>query len=261
MPSDRRWLSGAIAFHLVAITIAALPMPSELAVIEPSSPPPSSMLAPALAPLFDRLALVVAGVEPVLYRASAPLRILTQPYINAGLKQKWNMFANPGHDDSYMRVDYLVATDGSGRPTQRVQELVFPAAREDRPRWRHEFRDKAIFSSVENYFVRFESEEDVNASATAPDMVPIARYFGRTFRQTLPQGQQLVRVEVWYGVAPIPAPGEPIDSAAEANRLQALVKYRAPLTPRPTSSVSLERPGSRVTEGDITWTLFYRGEV
>src|SRR5262245_12009457 len=133
MSEQRWWLSGAIAFHLMVITVVAVPPPDDLNGLQPVRDLTASPLQRLLTPPLDAVARIEATLEPELYSVLGPLRFVAKPYVAAGIFQKWNMFANPGQDDIYLRVDYYVAAAAS-RGLSVHHELVFPAQREDQPR-------------------------------------------------------------------------------------------------------------------------------
>jgi hypothetical protein len=263
MSSERWWLSGLIVFHLAAITSAALPPPSELQAtdsIEPrnAADVPSSHLAAAL----EQFAHATFKINRDLNRWSIPLRALTRPYINAGLRQRWNMFANPAQFDAYMRIDYLVGAAAARQPSEVFRELVFPVTPEDQPHlWRHS-TDKAIYTAIENYQVTLQRVSDVREAPRAPgDFAPVARYFSGVFRNTLAPGRRLIRVEVRYGRAPIPPPGQAVDDDVLAARLRLLDNYRHMGTGQPVRAGAMSVPLETTQDADITWLLVYAGEA
>ena len=262
MSRERQLLSLLIAYHLAAVTFAALPAPRDLNPVQDIRHPEQGVSA-WLAPAFDGLATWLSKIQPALFRASEPVRLVTRPYVDAGLRQKWNMFSNPGTDDQYLRVDVVVgraAGDGGsagGRPVAH-QELVFPADDESRPRWVHQFRDKAIFNALENYFLRLRREDDYQApdASRVQDLRPVARHFTNAFLRTHPRhAARLLRTELWHGTAPNPPPGNALASTILRARLLRLEQYRREVAA--STAVAAPVVGRREREADLVWTLVH----
>jgi hypothetical protein len=260
MSRERRLLSLLIAYHLAAVTFAALPSPRDLNPVEEIRHPDRGISA-WLTPTFDRLALWLSRIQPALFRSSEPVRILTQPYIDGGLRQRWNMFSNPATGDQYLRVDVVVGRPGraGGASSEPLayRQLVFPADDESRPRFVHQFRDKAIFNALENHFLRLQRDED-GQEVTAPriaDLRPVSRHFTAAFLRMHPELlARFRRTELWYGTASIPPPGAELRHAVVKDRILRLERYRGTVVPVATF---LAGPviGRKEREGDIVWTL------
>jgi hypothetical protein len=253
--SGRLWLlSVLVLFHVVAVTVDAIPSPDELRSVQTEiRHPAGDVVSHLLTPLFDAVAIHVASVEPIVYRAVQPLRVVTRPYINAGLRQSWKMFTVPELYDHYMRLDYYVTSPGSPQP-RRIQELVLPAGREDRVRILHDFRDKAVLNSMS---ALLEPQSSPTSAGDAPDgLVPLVRYFTNRYReQSFTDGDTIVKTEVWWGAAPIPPPGESIPEAILQSRLDALTHYYGGPVASVLGASSPHELAAEEREADLTWKL------
>ena len=255
--STERWLvSTLIAIHLIAISAASLPDPRELSLVGSGArpAPPADALARTVTPTLDAAVAALTPLEEQAFRLTAPLRMLTRTYIQAGLRQRWNMFSNPVPADQYVRVVHYV---GSSREPGRVRvfsELALPGQRENRARPVHMFRDKAILNSLEALAVNRLESHDASRSS---DLEPVAAYFGNRFKAAyLAPGETLVRTEVWFGGAPIPPTGQRVTDSTLQERWGVLQRYwdgpdEAPAAPTPP------RQGALQGEADIAWRLDY----
>jgi hypothetical protein len=161
-----------------------------------------------------------------------------------------------------LRVDVVVAGTSGGRAGAAPlahQELVFPADDESRPRWVHQFRDKAIFNALENYFLRLQHEDDYQ-TAGAPriqDLRPVARHFTNAFLRTHPElAASVLRTELWHGTAPNPSPGDELTPTILHARLLRLEQYRREAAASPTVPAP-PIVGHREREADLVWTLVH----
>jgi hypothetical protein len=258
-----------LAWHLFAISVAALPPPNRLSHF------PSRDPASAVNPVFYRVTLALDAVargtelvESAAWRATRPLHRAINRYLNVtGLGQTWSMFANPPTYAQYMRVRYYVQQPS--RRTWVATELVLPTNREDRVRtfqsFRDSYRDKALAVAIGRFLDRRKTE--LVAPTTRPeelpqDLAPVARYFSREFARTYlaESGERVGRIEIWVGTAPIPRLGEDADEAQRLERAVVLQAYydgpieqRINVPPPPPYHV-----GER--EADITWILEYYEE-
>jgi hypothetical protein len=96
----------------------------------------------SLALAYHLIAISVAAIPPTW--AMRPFRVATDQYINAGLQQQWNMFAAPMTENHYLRLDSYISGIGTRRPLTRVQQVVYPAYSPNRIRWVNDVRDKAL---------------------------------------------------------------------------------------------------------------------
>jgi len=254
--SDRWLLSTLIGIHLVAISAASLPDPRELDFVKPAAAAalPFDSIARIVAPAMNAVVAALTPLEAQAYRFTAPIRSLTGIYIQAGLRQKWNMFANPVTADQYVRVAHYV---GSSREPGRVRvfrELALPGQREDRLRPVHVFRDKAILNSLEALAVHSLENPDTDHSS---DLDPIAAYFAGRFRDSyLTSDEKLTRTEIWFGAAPMPPTGERLADSQLQERWAVLQRYWNGPVDAPAPVTPLQ-PGVLQGEADIVWRLDY----
>lgn len=254
--SSERWLLSVLIFvHLAAISASSLPDPREL-MLAPSGEalPPHDAIARTVTPALDTAVAVLTPIEAQAFKLTAPIRTLTRTYIQAGLRQKWNMFANPVAADQYVRVGYYVETASQPGRIRIFHELVMPGQREDQPRFVHLFRDKAILNALESLSV--DRIEHPNAGHYS-ELNPVAEYFARRFKAVyLAADETVLRTEVWFGIAPSPAVGHRLTDAQLQNRWSVLQRYRegpvdVPAPVRPWELSALQ------SESDIVWRLEY----
>lgn len=262
-PVTRRTLvSLFIAWHMTAVFVAVIPSANAIAPPYSVQPSGGSRLPAWVAPRLDALARNVDWMLPHIRAVTAPIRLLTTPYLNTlGFDEQWVMFANPNRTDQYVRVRYFVHASNTG-VSRTVTELVYPAWPEYEPRgfasFRGSYQDRATNTMLE----RFHSDEhqpvvDATNRARESPYLPLARYFGSRFARTgLRSSEAVQRVEVWHGVAPNQPPGR--DASTPAARLNLLRDYYAglsdllgPATASPMAAVEREI--------DIVWTLEYAG--
>ena len=254
MSSDRWLLSTLIAIHLVAISAASVPDPRELNLVRPAAAgPPFDPIARIAAPALNAVVGALGPLEAQAYRFTAPLRALTGIYVQAGLRQKWNMFSNPVTADQYVRVAYYVTSREAGR-VRVFRELALPGQPEDRARLVHMFRDKAILNSLEALVVsRLEHSE----AERFADLDPIAAFFSNRFRAAyLTPYEAITRTEIWFGKAQTPPTGERLTDSQLQERWAVLQRYRdGPVdVPPPITPLQL---GALQGESDIVWRLEY----
>jgi hypothetical protein len=249
--SEKSLISTLIALHLAAISASSLPDPRELKLVRAADgTPPQDAIARTVTPALDAAVAVLIPLEAHVFRATAPIRALTRPYVQAGLQQKWNMFANPFAADQYVRVRYHVGSSVQPGRIRLFQELVLPDQREDQPRLVHKFRDKAILHAFETLSVRRVDHPDAVA-----DLNPIAAYFARRFKAVyLAQDEMVLATEVWFGAAPIPATGHRLTDAQLQQRSAVIERYREGPMEVPGPVMRLEE-GALQSESDIVWRL------
>jgi hypothetical protein len=252
--SSERWLlSTLIAIHLVAISASSLPDPREVDQFRPpAAVQPADSISHVVTPVLDAIVNALAPVEAQAYRFTAPIRALTRTYVQAGLRQKWTMFANPVTADQYVRVAHYVR---SSREPQRLRvfwELALPGQPEDRVRLVHAFRDKAILNPFEALAVnRFEHPGADRFS----DLDPIVAYFDNHFRAAyLTPDEAITRTEIWSGLAPMPATGDRLTDSQLDERWAVLQRYREGPGDALVPVVPLQ-PGAFQSESDIVWRL------
>jgi hypothetical protein len=252
MSNERRILSVLIVIHLLALGLAALPPEDALnQFVATRSPSPSSPADRA----FTALAELARRSESALFAAARPLRAISRPYLDAGLRQTWNMFAHPGRTDQYLRVDHYVRR---GHAMLVLRELVYPADDERSVKIRHRFSDKAVFNAIFRFGRSLETADIPAAQAPATALAPVARDSIRRVRaERMDASDVHVRTELWYGKAWVPPPGDVVPVAMQEARARVLDAYRDEtflpvFRPEPVSS-----PGAIVSEADLEWTLFY----
>jgi len=235
-----------LVYHIAAVVVGLLPPPGEL----PSTGAQRSRNA------LDRTASSLAGIEPRLFEWSAPVRAVTYAYREAGLRQKWDMFAAPKTADQYVRLEYHIFDATSYRETV-ARELILPAQSDDRIRLRHDFRDKAIINALDAFFLRNDTAgRSVDREAARNDLRPVVRYFGNRFQRDRVRGPQILeRTELWYGSAPMPPVGQTLTKELRTARNIVAGKYdEGPVTNISADSHALS-PGTEEREADIVWTL------
>ena len=268
--SFKRWVVSAfIVWHLIAILLGAFGTRVDVTPVASSGSPPGNALAATFAPALDRAALLAVAIPSIIEGIPRPIRTAIDSYLTMiALGQNWKMFSVPPKVHQYLRVRYYVApeaaTDASGA-TWTATELIMPAHREDEMRWLQSYRasfiDKALAIALQSFQVTREKAllKPDTRSADLPDaLAPVARYYGRRFaRRALQPEERLIRTEVWYGSAPIRAPGSLPDQAVIDARWEVLRKYyEGPVEDhfgRPVVSgyYTTER------EADIVWVLEY----
>ena len=256
MTPRRRLASLLIAYHLIAVSLAAIPSPGELDAVGPAGvEEPRDRVARALTPVFDRSTVLLARVERFLYVVTQPFRSITQPYVSAGIRQRWRMFAHPPTDNRYVRLRYYVQPF-PGAPVANVySELVLPVGRRESLRY---FRGKAIRNALDAYLAKEFREvvspaiEDTAGSGLYRDLIPLVRYYRGRFQRA--QAATVHRTELWYGSAPVPPPGQRIDAGVLSQRREALDAYEQ-VRAQNASTVLFPSRGTVEREADIRWTL------
>jgi len=254
--SRERWLlSTLIAFHLVAISAASLPDPRELSlgITGAAVPPvdPSDRITP---PTLNAVVAALGRWEAQAYRLTEWIRSLTRIYIQAGLRQKWIMFANPIAADQYVRVAHYVRSSRQPGRGRVFRELVLPGQPEDRLRLVHMFRDKAILNALETLRV---NRQETPGAERFVDLDPIAAFFSTRFRAAyLTPDETITRTEIWVGLAPMPANGNRLTDSQLQERWALLQRYRDGPVGAPEPDTPPE-PGVLQGESDIVWRLEY----
>jgi hypothetical protein len=237
MTRARWFVSLLLACHLLAVLTAAIPSPADMAF---AASQPTSALATGGKSSLDALATMVQRATTALYAVVAPIQIIARPYVRAGLYQRWNMFSALSTDDHYVRLDYEVQ---EGTDYQVYRQLILPSSREDRPRWVHNYRDKAVINAL-NAYLRERADAPRQPSR---QLDPLARYLTTRYRDQHGIAGRILRTSVWYGVAP--GAGKTSEVGGEPGRAAVLEHYygnsAVPVAPA-------MRPVYR--EGDITWS-------
>jgi hypothetical protein len=251
--SERWFLSTLIAIHLVAISASSLPDPRELDLVRPAAVvQPVGSIAHIVTPVLDAIVAELTPLEAQAYQVTAPIRALTRTYVQAGLRQKWTMFANPVTADQYVRVAHYVRSSQEPRRVRVFRELALPGQREDRVRLVHAFRDKAILNPFEALAINRFEHPGVDRFS---DLDPIAAYFDNHFRAAyLTPDEAITRTEIWFGLAPLPATGDRLNGSQLDERWAVLQRYREGPVDAPVPVVPLQ-PGALQSESDIVWRL------
>ena len=259
-PRTRRVVAAFVGWHLLAITIGALPNPAAL-----PSRVPRGAVAPVTTRVLDTLAAWYRPVVWGLWRVTAPLRPVTDAYLTlTGLGQRWNMFSNPPTYDEYLRVRYYVEPAGGAAPWIAT-ELLMPTEPEYEPRlagaFRDSYRDKAFAIALNTFLDRRDRRlvaPDTRPGELPDALAPVARYFTHRFAdRSLRPDERVVRAEVWYGTVANAPPGESIHLDALARRRTILERYYE----GPVEERRLVPPyppyHAREREADIAWILQY----
>jgi hypothetical protein len=263
----RKYLIPAfVIWHLVAIIEGAVPPATQFTFPERQSLSASGMLVERVTPVLDGLSAAIVPVVRSVRWVTSPIRPITRRYrALTGLGQSWNMFSNPSRNDRYVRVRYHIQSPQGRRWT--ATELISPANREDRMRWfqsfRDSYRDKDLNISLTNFYNHRKADSirpDTRPSELPNDLAPIAHYFERRFRRGLSSTERIVRVEVWYGLAPTPPPGQSTEEDRLAQRRAVLQDYyEGPIEQRVRTPPLPPYHGVE-TEADIRWILEYYEE-
>jgi hypothetical protein len=267
--SGIRWVvSGFILWHLIALSIGALPNPQRLPPVGAARHPTDDRIAAVITPGLDAVAAAAFEVVETLWTITRPLHGAANTYLSiTGLAQRWNMFSNPPTVDQYLRVRYYVGRTDlrelEEQPVWTATELVLPAHREDQVRvaqsYRDSFRDKAMAIALEDFFRRRPASlirRDTSSTELPDDLAPIGRYFGQRFQRAyLRPNERIVRTEIWYGTVPNPKRGSP--STTPAARVAAINAYHSAPVESPRGIVDYPPYHAREKELDIQWVLEY----
>ena len=271
--SPSRWaVSCFIVWHVVSLSVRALPPPDLLPEVKGASDRPGHD-SPAAARVLDAVAAWLRPVVLSVVDLTAPVSRLPDTYLRGiGFAQQWRMFSLPPVVYQYVRLRYYVGQHerpaaASSPADWMASELVVPAHREDRVRlvrsYRDSSRDKALMVALENFHRARESltvRSDMRSSELPDFVAPVTRYFARRFeRDHLLSTERIVRTELWYGFAPIPPPGSATDASRQA-RQAVLSKYYAGPVEFRGAIPAYPHYLAHEQEGDIIWTLDYYEE-
>jgi hypothetical protein len=257
-----RWFVAALAaWHMIAITVASVPAPRDLPAPRATAPAADNRLAAMTAPILDTAYAQWRTAARGLWRASAPLRRVTGPYIRiTGLEQRWNMFAEPPERDQYIRMRYYTRPASGASAVWVEDELIYPVQTEDRyrPPSVSYYEEKAVRNARQRFFRALRDEPNVTRVEELPrDLHPVVRYYAARQRlRHLETGDQVVRAELWVGSAPVAAPG-----TSDWPQLQARMAALRAARDEPMSEMRrpeyLPTVGAGERQVDITWTLMY----
>jgi hypothetical protein len=263
MSRRERLISAFIVFHLLAITVTAIPAPD---LLKPESQPVESELSAlgrSLAPLADATVAPLRALQLAAWTGTKGLRAIVRPYVQATwLFEQWDMFSGPSRVDHYIVLWYYTSVPGS--PLLRVQrELISPAHGEGGSRLMNSpgdaFRDKAIVTFVLSYLKRVRDHDPhrSEASERSQEVVyPIIRTYAARFKtKNVTAGETLVRTDLWRGTAPIPPTGQTVPTETLEERRQVLERYQGHVDVALVPRERLPRFGAVFREADLTWTL------
>ena len=255
MPRPRPVLlfaSLAISFHLIAITIAAIPPPTR----SPLTHQPRLDGDPIAAILQVPLTSVATGLnslQRVFWQWTSWIRPWSGTYVAAGLRQNWNMFASVLSVQRFVRLDYYVRSPDHSQ-VQVFPYLILPSQDDDTPRLTFDSLDKAVRETLESFLATLR-ERPQRPQAGAASLAPLLRLFTSRFAADREIARDdILRTEVWVGAAPIPPPGAPADRLA-ADRRQVLAEYRRGAPHVVTGPYP--PPDTTRQEADLTWQLVY----
>jgi hypothetical protein len=255
--SPREWfLSLVIAFHLVAVTVAAIPRPVS-GPMRSVERPDADPIAAAVARPLTVLAEGLNQAQRTAYRASARVRAVTRRYTASVLPQNWSMFSDVLLVQRYLRIDYIVQVPGE-KPAV-YQQLVLPSQVEGEPRLIYRSADKAVRVVMGGYLSRLRDEEEsaLNDDEERPNTArlrPLLQHFTTRFAEQKGFAvEHITRVEIWAGSVPIPPPGEQPAFPA-ALRWDVLARYR---TLAPQAAPLPNALWATQQQGDLSWQLVH----
>jgi len=242
-----------IAYHLLALTVNAIPTTQDLNPLSAATARQDDKIAGVVTPVLDDSVRWLAGVHNAVARVVGPFRRLSRPYLIIGMWQRWNMFSNPQTDFGYIRLTYYVRSPGLAR-LHAVRELVLPVGRDDRVRLTYSPINKAILSSLESYALdRFAKRGEPTVSN---DLLPMVRFFSRRYaREHLTGADEIIRTELWSGTATVPKPREEPDSAKDRARVAVLESYYEGPVAALVPAGALPKPTDVERDANIVWRL------
>src|SRR5262245_27980488 len=99
MSRPQRLISAFIVFHILAITVTAIPAPETLVPQYRSSQVPLTFLGYALAPVADAIVAPLRVLHLAAWSATQALRAIARPYMLATSQyERWNMFSRPSRN-------------------------------------------------------------------------------------------------------------------------------------------------------------------
>jgi hypothetical protein len=257
-----RWLIiPLVAWHIVAIVVASLPPPEDTPRQAGGERAAAAMAKRAIDWTYQGYSTIYEETRPVL----GPVRRAARFYLrNITLGQNWNMFSEPPNSDQYIHLRYYVEPVGEPGTAHVARELIFPARDEETFRAPNAayYEEKALRNARQRFLTKLRTLPNVTRVSELPrDLEPVVRYYSSRYRRRLPEDEQLTRTEIWLGSAPVPPPGSG-DAAQAAEREAVLGEYRRETADAaggvaPAAHLLPHPVGTKQTEADISWTLFY----
>ena len=227
--STKQWIvSGLIVWHLVSLTLAAIPAPTGLDEHRGISVVGDEGLHVVVQPWADAARDALWSTIRRWWRASHLPRQLTGVYVEAaGLEQQWRMFGNPPKLRQYIRVRHTWSPAGS-RPgtrgwrqveTRRLFPGDDPADRWSPGSYLTGFFNKAVSNAMDAHAEQLMRARRRGRSFRAgPDHLrALIRYAEEEFLDTLPAGATLLSTELWYGEGGVCGSPGPTSSRAGAD--------------------------------------------
>jgi hypothetical protein len=241
-------VSGFIVWHLVAITLAAVPSREDIGKVHGERFSPDDGLARIVRPPLDAVQPAFENAVVGLRDVLEPVRRLTGPYITKlSMGQRWRMFAQPPHTNMWMVIRVASRMPDGARDTENI--LAMPGS--GLYAWRFAsaygpgFRDKALANALDAY-IQLRQTPDAPADGWTrfgrDVLAPISRYYADERRRQLPAGAQVERLEIWQGYQIMAGRGDPPVPRIEVDRYY----EQLPLHARAATGVHLD---------DTFWTL------
>ena len=247
-------VSIALAWHVAAMVVGAIPSLDDFGTNLTTPRPPHATLQSRLTAVLDDMAVEAVRAHRFAVAVLAPVRPPLVRYLElTDQSTRWDMFSRPSLYCEYVRFDYVFrSADG----TDIVEsDLVFPDAAPGE--WRlveayfASFVDKAFANGAQMYFRQIQDAEragvPASQAAMAADLQPFLSYYADRRRRSAPRDLTLERVEYWRGWAAAPAPGAKYESGVMEARQAQLERLGQPGGGNP-----LNLPSS-----DITWRQWY----
>jgi hypothetical protein len=275
MLTNRPILSIALAGHLAALTVSAIPSPGELRSAAGTQESVDDSLSNRIRPVLDISAGVLTNIAERAWQITAPVRPALNRYSGTlGLPQTWNMFANPPTGSEYLRFRYYYYSSResqAARPLVVATELVFPVAPDTESHlieayWQGH-RDKAVSNALIDYFRQRSNRVAAGLPPPAAgdpkfdellkeSFLPVVQYFRQQYADAhFDARDQLIRTEVWYGFAPSRSIGDP--PLSPRARATALARYYNAPPARLASEPAFRSMDALEHEVDIQWMLIY----
>lgn len=259
MPRYQWIISLFVVWHLVSLGVSSIASPADLDRYQTDAGLTYDGVSRRLRPTTDVAASVLNPVSRALWWASTPARFLTAPYSQAvSLRQRWRMFVRPTRHLTYLRLRYYWQNPDDSVPGQTLttDELVFPRDREDKVRLVASYRNRFHNKAVSNALAEFLDDRRNGLAAYSRHLKPLSGHFRDRFeRGHLASNASVFRAELWYGVVPIPPPGQRVPVATATRHREAVASYYGQIAPRAVPGNSYPARESVERQVDITWSL------